>query len=367
MRRNLAEAYGVMGRHADADAMLAELLEEVRTKGDSRLELAIRLERARIRLATGPDPTSLDTIRNEAVRAMAAYEGDGDEAGLAQACHVLGLIHLRLGELRDMEEVARRGLAHAERSGNAREELGARWSVSMAIVAGTTPVEVGIRSCEDLMRWRGTENPGVLADLAGLRSMLGEFDQARELITRARRLLVERTRARRPLGAVARRAAEVEIIAGDLAAGERELRGALELGSDMGERDQVSQIAARLSHILSVRGDTEKAASYASLSAGHAPAQSVAAQALWRAATARVLANGEDSQEAERLAREAIQQLPAPVEMLNLAADLRVNLAEVLLATGKRDEALTAISEAIDLYGRKGNLAAAAQARSLAL
>jgi ATP/maltotriose-dependent transcriptional regulator MalT len=77
-----------------------------------------------------------------------------------------------------------------------------------------------------------------------------------------------------------------------------------------------------------------------------------------------MLANSADSQEAERLAREAIQLLP--VEMLNLGGDLRVNLAEVVLAAGQREAALQAIGEAIELYERKGNRAAAIQARSLA-
>jgi hypothetical protein len=54
-----------------------------------------------------------------------------------------------------------------------------------------------------------------------------------------------------------------------------------------------------------------------------------------------------------------------PTEMLNLGAELRVNLADVLLATGERDAALKAISEAIDLYRRKRNRAAAIHARSV--
>jgi DNA-binding SARP family transcriptional activator/tetratricopeptide (TPR) repeat protein len=364
VRRTLSEAYEVMGRHADADVMLAELLEQVRAAEDSRLEHSLRLDRARIRMATGPDPTRLDAIRERAQRALEVFEDANDEAGLARACHVLGLVHARLGEMRELEEVARRGLAHAERSGSAREELGARWAVSMAIVASATPVKACIRSCEELVRWRGTEHPGVLADLAVLWSMLGEFDKARELITRARRLLAERMRARRPLGAVARRAAEVEILAGDLGAGELELRGALELGREMGERDQFSQIGASLSWVLSVRAATEEAARCASLSEDRAPAESVVAQALWRAATARVLAGRGESQEAERLAREAIQL--APLEMLNLVAELQVSLADVLLAGGRRDVALKPIREAIDLYGRKGNVAAAIHVRSLA-
>lgn len=286
VKRQLAESYQVMGRHDDADAVLAELLAEIRADENGRLEHAIRLERARIRLATGPDPTSLDAIRDEAERARVVFEGAGDEAGLAQASFVLGLVHLRVGEPREVEEVARRGLAHAQRSGHAREELGARWWVALALVAGATPVRECIRSCEDLVRWRGTEHPGVLADLARLRAMLGEFDEARELIARARRLLVERTRARRPLGLVARWSAEVEILACDLEAGERELRAGLALALDMGERDQISQIAAGLSRILSLRGSAKEAARFASVSTHHAPAESVASQALSRAANA---------------------------------------------------------------------------------
>lgn len=121
-------------------------------------------------------------------------------------------------------------------------------------------------------------------------------------------------------------------MAGDPSAGEREPRLAFELGSDLGERDQVSQIAASLSRVLSMRAAAREAARLASISADRAPADGVTAQALWRSATARVPANREDSQIAELLAREAIQMLPT--EMLNLGAELRVNLADVL--TGHR-------------------------------
>jgi DNA-binding SARP family transcriptional activator/tetratricopeptide (TPR) repeat protein len=360
--RRLAEAYTVMGRHDDADKELAGLLEEMKTDENAGMQWFIRVERARIRLATGPDPTSLDAIREEAKRALVAFESAGDQAGMAQALFLLGMVHMRLGELSAMEQVARRGLACANSSGSAREELGARWAVAMALEAGSTPVPECISSFEELVRWRGTEHPGVLADLARLRAMLGEFDEARELIAGARRLLAEQTRARRPLGLVSRRAAEVEIMAGDLAAGERALRAALELNLAMGERDMVSQISASLSRLLSIRGDSEEAARFASISMDHAPAEGVSAQALWRAAMARVLASRQDSREPERLARQAIDLVPA--EMLNLAADLQVELAEILLATGPV-QALHVVGVAAELYQRKGNLIGQMQARAL--
>lgn len=364
VRRRLAEAYQVMGRHADADAVLAELLEDHRADHSGLVEHGIRLERARIRLATGPDPTSLDAVRDEAERALVVFERARDEAGMAQACFVLGLVHLRSGRPREMEEVARRGLAHAERSGHAREQLGARWWVALALVTGPTPVRDCIRLCADLVRWRGTEHPGVLADLARLRAMLGEFDQARELIARAKRLLVERTRARRPLGLVTRWSAEVEILARDLVVGERELRAALKLALDMEERDQVSQIGADLSRVLSRQGRTDEADRFAALSTDHAPAESVNAQALSRAAHAAVRLERDDHGEAERLVREAIQVVPH--DMLNLRADLHVDLAAILQASGGRDVASPMANEAIGLYQRKGNLTGVLQVHTLA-
>lgn len=363
LTRNLAEAYEVMGRHADADDILAELLEKVRASGDSQLEYSVRLERARIRLATGPDPMALDAIRGEAERALKVFEGAGDEAGLSQACHVLGLVHLRLGELRDLEEVARRGLAHAERSGNAREELGARWSLSTSSRARRPSRRAFARvgsSCDGA----GQKTPGSWP----IWPRCGRCSASS----------TKRASSSTAPGACSRSGcghgglwgqshggpAEVEIVAGDFAAGERELRNALELGHEMGERDQVSQIAGSLSLFLSVRGATEEAARLASVSADQAPAESVAAQALWRAATARVLANHDDARGAEGMAREAIALLP--VEMLNLAAELRVNLFDILRATGQRDAAQNTIGMAIDLYERKGNIAAGSQARSRA-
>jgi hypothetical protein len=51
--------------------------------------------------------------------------------------------------------------------------------------------------------------------------------------------------------------------------------------------------------------------------------------------------------------------------MLNLSADLRVDLTEILLAARWGKAALPVIKEAIDLYERKGNLVSAARARAL--
>ena len=362
LRRYLVEAYQLLGRHARADAMLREMLDESRADDDHPLAQVIGLERARICLFTGPDPVRLRTLRDEAERALEVLGASGDEAGLALGCYVLGHVHMLQGEIRQMEKMSRRGLNHAIRSGEPREEAAARIWVALALVLGETPVSDCVRACEGLLPWRGMDHPLVLCELAVLRAMLGDFDEARNLIARARRLLVERIHAPRPLMFSARSSASVEILAGDLAAGERELRTALQMALDMREREWVSQFAAGLSRVLAVQG-SEEAERFSALSLETAPTENVAAQALWRSAKALVLVNRGDHRGAERLSREAIQLVPRG--MLNLSADLRVDLAGILLAARWRKAALPVINEAIDLYERKGNVVSAARAHSL--
>jgi len=360
VRRLLAEAYQVMGRHGDADAVLSQLLTATTDGLDAASEHFLRVERARIRLATGPDPTTLHAMREEATQALTVFNAAGDDTGLAQACFLLGLIHLRLGQPTATEQLARQGLAHADRSGSAREQLGARWHVSLSLEPGPRPVEDCIRVCEELRWWRGTEHPGVLSDLAYLRAMVGELNEARRLIAEARRLLVERIRARRPAAQVLRRGAEVEVLAGDLAAAEREFEKSLDANAAMQERDPLSQTAALLSRLLSRQGRGSEAARLADLSKDKAPAESVAAQALWRAAAARVVVARGEAREAVALGRKALELVSG--DMLNLRADLCVDLAEVLAAIGRQDQERTLLAEAIDLYTRKGNVVGARRA-----
>jgi hypothetical protein len=100
----------------------------------------------------------------------------------------------------------------------------------------------------------------------------------------------------------------------------------------------------------------------ASLSRHQAPAESVVAQARWRAAMARAVAARHDSEGAEQFARQALDLIPA--DMLNLAAEFRLNLAEILIETAPDDEIRPLVDQAADLYQRKGNLVGAARAVS---
>lgn len=352
--RRLAAAYQQLGRLHEGDSVLDELLGEVEAEGDRGAGRTIRLERTRIKIFAGPDPTPLAIIATQAGASLENADASPDE--LAQACHVLAMVHLRTGRMREMEEMARLGLAYADRAGNPRDELAARWNLAWAVEAGATPVPDAIRTCEELARWRGREHPGVLCELGSLRAMRGDFDEALELVTRGRRLLDDWMHARGPTVFAMRAIAKVDILAGDLARAEGDLRYGLEIALDIGLREQSADLAARLSAVLSVAGAPSEAEQLARLSMKQAPAESVAAQALGRVAMARVLVTRQEGEQAERLAREAAE-LP-PADMLNLRADVLVDLAEVLLAAGENEAAHVASREAAEIYAEKGNVVA---------
>jgi tetratricopeptide (TPR) repeat protein len=85
-------------------------------------------------------------------------------------------------------------------------------------------------------------------------------------------------------------------------------------------------------------------------------------QALWRQVQARVLAYRGESESAEALAREAIA-IVEQTDGLNMAGDAYGDLADVLTASGRTDEAAEALEQALDRYERKKNLAMVAQVK----
>jgi len=158
--------------------------------------------------------------------------------------------------------------------------------------------------------------------------------------------------AKRLLKFVAVTRGAVELLAGDLPAAEREYRASLEIDLAIGEeRDEPCQTAAKLAFVLWRQGRDDEAAAMAELSAEATPSESVAAEALASAARARATANVE-------LARKAVDLVPH--EMLNLRADVLVELAGVLRGQGDERKAYDAVDEAASLYERKGNRAAIA-------
>lgn len=322
----ISEIYLMLGRHGDADGRLKRALVKARQRGDPRRVSHLRLELARIQLITGPDPIPMDEIEAVGLAALEDAEEAGDDTAVSRAAYVLGLIELRRGRINRMEELARRGLEAAERSGSVRERLAMRWWVALPLVEGPTPIHIAITECEKLAGVGTDEHVGVLTELARLHAIRGAHDVAHAYIARAQKHLEQRPGLRRPTMFVALRAAEVESAAGAPERAEPHLRTALALADDLGEADLRAQLAAKLARVLVARGHTREAAELAHRSRRTAPSESVTAQVLWRAAMADVAWASADQAGARKLLEQAIGLLPDELELL--ATDLRTQLAE---------------------------------------
>jgi predicted negative regulator of RcsB-dependent stress response len=83
---------------------------------------------------------------------------------------------------------------------------------------------------------------------------------------------------------------------------------------------------------------------------------------LRRQTSARILAQRGEHEEAETLAREAISALER-TDGLTWQGEGYLDLGDVLVAAGRRDEAVEAYGHALQRFERKRNLAMAAQVR----
>ena len=87
-------------------------------------------------------------------------------------------------------------------------------------------------------------------------------------------------------------------------------------------------------------------------------------QVAWRRVQAKVLAQRGDFENAERLAREAIEAAGRS-DYLDLHARAIEDLVEVLRLAGRSAEALAELEHATRLHEQKGNLVSVARTRAL--
>ena len=240
------------------------------------------------------------TIPEVTARAIPILEEAGDDLGLARAWRLRGAKWPGSPHTGAIEQ--RHSSAPSSTRGG-RATCGRRRRSSpcsaFSLYYGPTPVEEAIARCErflDEVTGDRSLQAAIENTLAGLRAMLGEFDEARRLWLRASSQYEE-------LGLSFRRAARsvtaagIEILADDYEAAERELRWAYETLEKMGDKGARSTVAAYLGDVLYVRGRLEEAEQFAELARDLAAADDVVAQAIWRSVRAK---GARDSRRARR-------------------------------------------------------------------
>jgi ATP/maltotriose-dependent transcriptional regulator MalT len=198
--------------------------------------------------------------------------------------------------------------------------------------------------------------------LAVLESMRGRFAHAREHYQRSH-LAFDELGLNVRLASFRMYAGWAELIAGDAAAAERELRMGYEALERMGEQTYLSTMAAFLARAVFSQGRYDEAERLTQVSDDTTSDDDLFTQAMWRGTRAKVLAGRGDA-DAERLARESVELL-LETDCLNMQADALVDLAETLRLLNRRGESVDVLEEAIGLYEAKGNLVSATAVRAL--
>jgi class 3 adenylate cyclase/tetratricopeptide (TPR) repeat protein len=349
------EALLMTGRFEEATRVLEESIRHggVAPADAARAQLALLL----VRLRTGGEGWSPETVEEDIHATISVFESAGDEAGLAMAWRLLAWAAGTACRFGDAAEASRRAVEHARRAGDLRQERRAATAYAAAASLGPTLVDEAIDRCEAALEQTAGDRQSeghLLAVLAGLYGMQGEFGHARSLAARSQSIF-EELGLRMETARLGLDTSAIKRLAGDLEGAARDLRSAYDALDSVGERFALSTIAGFLAQTLLEQGDLEEAGAYAERSRELTTEADVATQALWRYARGRILARQGAPEEAEAIVREALVLLES-TDAIVYQIEAHVALGEALIAAGRANEARDAYLSAQSLAEQKGGV-----------
>jgi class 3 adenylate cyclase/tetratricopeptide (TPR) repeat protein len=328
-------------RQADA------LIERAQQDGDRPRELRARLTRAHF--AYLAERVSSEELRPLIEEGMELFTALQDDAGLLDTWSVAIMVDHGALRWAGVRRGAEQMLEHAERSGDRIRAVEAKVFLGPAHVHGPTPVGEAIAWMES----QRSEHPFHLSSLGQLKAMRANFEAARELCGKARDRASERGQLLFA-AEISMQESEVELYAGDNErASEIALEGVTELRR-LGEQGWMSTVAGQAAEALYRLGRDDEAWRLTETAAQATSADDVISQMLILQVRAKVLARRGEHAEAERLTREAVAW-GEPTDALEAQGNALRDLAVVLAAAGRHDEALDALEAARSRYEQKGH------------
>jgi len=345
-----------------AEMKLRDAVQEAEAAGDRRLALRARVEEQHLRLKTDPTETT-EEARRVAESSLPVFEEFGDEAGLASAWDLLGQVHLMACRYELRAEALARALEHARRAGDEREDA-ILIGLGTAPYWGPTPVDECTERCAELLAEIGGRRPTVEAalvgTLAGLEAMRGNFEDARGLYAQQQAMHEDLGRPY-SLAAATIMAGRIEMLAGEPAAAEAELRRGYVILEGMGELGVLSTLAAYLADAVYAQDRYDEADHLTHVSEEAATSDDIASHVWWRVTRARVLARRGSHGEAERIGSEALA-LAEVTDDLFLRGRALIDLADVR-RLGEADGRVPLLEEALRLFEAKGDTVSAGRTR----
>jgi class 3 adenylate cyclase/tetratricopeptide (TPR) repeat protein/predicted Ser/Thr protein kinase len=354
----LAEA----GRLEEADALLAGV--EGRMAGDRRVAANAGVERLFVRYSLDLEGV-LAALKDRGDDLGRILEEEGDDRGLARLWLLRGLGLWAEGHVAGAENAWERAATSAERAGDRLAHADLLGWLASAAFFGPVRVDDGISRCativEQLQDLRSMWAQA-LHFLAGLHAMAGRFDRADALLADASGTLGNLSVTVQ--WAVSHTEVLVALLKGDLQHAEALLRGGRAWLEETGDRNLLPMTVALLARVLYEQGRLDEAFACTEETRELAVEQDVVVQAIWQGVQARILARRGAAEEAEKLARAAVDLADA-TDFVGFAGDALMDLADVLDRTGRPQAARQALLKAFARYEGKGNEVAATRARAL--
>jgi class 3 adenylate cyclase/tetratricopeptide (TPR) repeat protein len=367
VRVDLLVRLGTASLHAGemerARSALDEGVDASSRQGDRGLEIRARL--ARLAALTQIEPEGVtEVLKREAEAAIPVLEELGDDEGLARAWSSLCEVGMMWCHAADVEIASERAAFHAERAGDrAALAYTAFWRFAAPMFGMTRP-EAGMRRCEEIRAWLPDDRfvEGIAEVIrGGCESQLGLFGEARESMQRGEEIFVD-LGSKLWLGSMSTNAAWPEILAGDLEAAERILRRGMEILESIGESGFRSTQAVSLAEVLYEQGRFAEAAEMIGVSEDIGASDDLVNQVLGHGIRAKLLAREEKIEPAVAMAEEAVAMTHG-TDFWDILNGAFANLGEVYRWAGRREDAIEAFGQALDVCERKGAVAAAERIR----
>ena len=366
MLPELGEVLLELGEFKEARTVVDEALETARRAGDRKVEASARLTRMLVSMHSGESGSWSDGALELTTDLIPLLEQQEAHSELARAWRLVAMVEQMAGQLAKASETIAKVIHHARLAGDERMVARSALGMTFNAVYGPTPAIQAIAECEALIAGdfadRQVQNL-IICKVAQLHAMVGDFEKARTNAKSARAVL-------RDLGQAVRAASSsldvaiVELLAGDAAGAEREIRPDCEMLQSIGETYFLSSMAATLARAVLEQGRDEEALTWIETAERASAEDDIDAQAESRCVRALVLARKGSRDEAEALVRKGVE-LASQLEIPALRGASLADLATVLLHAKRPDEARQALAEAIAVYATKGDTSSVARAEKL--
>jgi len=366
------EAAVDIGELERAESMMSEAVDRALSADETGIARAAALALLQLRYTTdahalqqgiGREKSMVELVELE----IPELEAMGDDRALVRAFRLLTYAHWTGGRFADAAAAAERTIRHATAAGDevtARRFLG---SLAISALYGPMPVPEAIATCEEVLaRAADDRKARALAEVAigQLEAMRGDFDRARLLYRRSRASL-EEFGYLLSAALTSLHSSAIELLAGDLAAAESELRADYRRLEEMGERNYISTTAGLLGDVLYRQGRFEESAEFAGTCEHLASPDDVASQFHWRCVRGKLRAQQGAIDEAEALLSAATALIETS-DQLDLQGNGLLDFAEVCELAGAPADAAALSVRAAMLFERKGNVVSALRARQFA-